>query len=180
VATLDLYLPPGVYTVIDSDSSTWSQNAQSGNQGFAILSGTTLSETGQTRPPEQKPPEEKTGNTAKIVRPKPEPNTPPAKNTADRVQVPASELQSLLISEVQPIYPSLAQQAHVQGLVVLRAVIGKQGTVQSLQLVKGHPLLVNASMDAVKQWRYRPYYLNGRPVEVDTTINVNFSLHPKT
>ena len=95
--------------------------------------------------------------------------------------MPASELQSLLISEVQPVYPPLAQQAHVQGLVVLRAVIGKEGRVQSLKLVKGHPLLVNASMDAVKQWRYRPYYLNGRPVEVETTINVNFSLQiPKT
>jgi protein TonB len=60
--------------------------------------------------------------------------------------------------------------------VVLQAVIGKDGTIQNLRVVSGHPMLAQAALDAVKQWRYKPYYLNGEPVDVDTTINVNFTL----
>jgi len=70
----------------------------------------------------------------------------------------------------------LARQARIQGTVVLQAVIGKDGSIQNLKVVSGHPMLAPAALEAVKQWRYKPYFLNGEPVEVDTTINVNFTL----
>ena len=76
----------------------------------------------------------------------------------------------------QPVYPPLARQARIQGKVVLHAIIDKDGRVSQLEVVSGHPLLVQAALDAVKQWRYQPTMLNGEPVEVDTTITVNFVL----
>ena len=84
--------------------------------------------------------------------------------------------QGLLIHKVQPAYPPLARQARIQGTVVLQALIGKDGAIQNLHVVSGHPMLTGAALDAVKQWRYKPYFLNGEPVEVETTINVNFTL----
>jgi protein TonB len=81
-----------------------------------------------------------------------------------------------LIHQVNPIYPRLAVQAHAQGVVVLAAVISQEGTVESLRVISGHPLLSQAALDAVKQWLYRPTLLNGDPVEVETTITVNFTL----
>ena len=97
-------------------------------------------------------------------------------NSPQQVQVPAGTSQGLLVSKVQPTYPPLARQARVQGTVVLQALIGKDGAVQSLTVTSGHPMLIQAAMDAVKQWRYKPYLLNGEPVLVQTTINVNFQL----
>ena len=84
--------------------------------------------------------------------------------------------QGLLIHQVKPTYPPLAKQARIQGAVVLQAVIGKDGTIQNLRVVSGHPMLTPAAIDAVKQWRYKPYFLNGEPVEVETQITVNFTL----
>jgi protein TonB len=84
--------------------------------------------------------------------------------------------QGSLVSQVPPVYPAVARAARIQGTVVLSAVIAKDGTVENLSLLSGHPLLVPAAMDAVKQWRYRPYTLNGQPVEVMTQIHVNFQL----
>jgi periplasmic protein TonB len=81
-----------------------------------------------------------------------------------------------LIHEVNPIYPRLAVQSRVHGVVVLAAVISKDGTVESLRVISGHPLLNQAALDAVKQWLYRPTLLNGDPVEVETTITVTFTL----
>jgi len=98
------------------------------------------------------------------------------KITAQKVRVSSGVAQGLLVREVAPQYPTLARQARIQGTVVLQAVIGKDGTVQNLRVLNGHPMLVRAAMDAVRQWRYKPYYLNGEPVEVDTQINVNFTL----
>jgi protein TonB len=83
--------------------------------------------------------------------------------------------QANLIEHIAPVYPRLAIQAHVQGVVVLEAVITTSGDVDSLRVVSGHPLLVQAALDAVRQWRYRPTLLNGQPVEVITTITVTFS-----
>jgi periplasmic protein TonB len=85
-------------------------------------------------------------------------------------------MEGNLIRRVQPEYPALAKQARVQGTVVLRAVIDRAGTIQDLQVISGHPLLVQAAINAVRQWRYRPYYLNDQPVEVETQVTVNFSL----
>lgn len=81
-----------------------------------------------------------------------------------------------LIHKVQPEYPPLARSARIQGLVVLQAVISKRGTIENLRVITGHPMLVRAAIDAVSQWRYRPYVLNNAPVEVETQITVNFSL----
>jgi protein TonB len=75
---------------------------------------------------------------------------------------------------VKPTYPSIAIASHTQGPVTLRALISKEGNIESLQLVSGHPLLARSALDAVRQWRYRPYILNGEPVEVETQITVNF------
>jgi protein TonB len=85
-------------------------------------------------------------------------------------------MEGNLIYRVQPQYPQLARQARVQGVVVLRAVISREGKIENLQLVTGHPLLVQSAMEAVRQWRYRPYFLNNEPVEVETQVTVNFTL----
>ena len=81
-----------------------------------------------------------------------------------------------LVQQVRPVYPPLAKQARISGTVELSAVIGKDGRVGELHAVKGHPLLVQAALDAVKNWVYKPTLLNGEPVEVSTTIDVNFTL----
>src|SRR6266851_528360 len=81
-----------------------------------------------------------------------------------------------LIYQVKPEYPSLARSARIQGPVVLEAVISRQGTIENLRVLTGHPMLVRAAIDAVIQWRYRSYVLNNEPVEVETQITVNFSL----
>jgi len=81
------------------------------------------------------------------------------------------------MNRVQPQYPPLARQARVSGTVKLHAIIAKDGTVQELQVISGHPLLIQAALDAVRQWRYRPTLLNTEPVEVDTTIDVIFTLN---
>ena len=92
------------------------------------------------------------------------------------VRVSSGVAQGLLIHEVRPQYPTLARSARVQGAIVLQATIGKDGTIRDLHLLSGHPLLAQAALEAVRQWRYRPYLLNDEPVEVDTTITVNFTL----
>lgn len=85
-------------------------------------------------------------------------------------------MDGYLIHRVQPEYPPLAKQARIQGQVQIAAVISKQGTIENLEVVSGHAMLITSAMDAVKQWRYRPYILNGDPIEVNTTITVTFSL----
>ena len=106
-------------------------------------------------------------------------NTPtvvPKAATPQRVRVSQGVSQGLLVHQVKPTYPPLARQARIQGTVVLQAVISKDGSIENLHLISGHPMLAPAAMDAVKQWKYKPYFLNGEPVEVETTINVNFTL----
>ncbi|MDQ1388002.1 MAG: periplasmic protein TonB [Acidobacteriaceae bacterium] len=96
--------------------------------------------------------------------------------TPQRVRVSAGVTSGLLVKRIQPNYPPLARQARIQGTVVLHAVISKEGAIENLTLVSGHPMLAPAAIDAVKQWRYKPYLLNGEPVEVDTEVQVNFTL----
>jgi periplasmic protein TonB len=85
-------------------------------------------------------------------------------------------LEGSLIRRVQPVYPPLAKIAHIQGPVVLFAVISKTGLIEDLRLASGHPMLSKAAIDAVSQWLYRPYVLNNEPIEVETQITVNFVL----
>jgi protein TonB len=96
--------------------------------------------------------------------------------TPQRVRVSAGVTQGLKVRDFKPVYPALARQARIQGTVVLRAVIGKDGSIENLQLISGHPMLAPAAIDAVRQWKYKPYLLNGEPVEVDTEVQVNFTL----
>jgi len=96
--------------------------------------------------------------------------------TPQRVRVSQGVSQGLLVRKVQPSYPPLARQARIQGQVVLQAEISKDGSIENLRLVSGHPMLAPAAIEAVKQWKYKPYFLNGEPVEVETQITVNFSL----
>jgi protein TonB len=94
-----------------------------------------------------------------------------------RMHVSQGVVGGLLVHRVVPSYPPSARQKHVSGAVVLRAVIGKDGNIENVHVVQGDPLLTSAALDAVKQWKYRPYLLNGRPVEVETLITVNFNLN---
>lgn len=82
----------------------------------------------------------------------------------------------MLVAHPEPTYPAIAKAAGIQGTVVLEAVISKTGTIQGIRVLSGHPMLRQAALDAVQQWRYRPYLLSGEPVEVETTINVIFTL----
>jgi len=99
------------------------------------------------------------------------------KVAVQRVRISQGVTQGMVLRRVQPAYPQMAKIARVQGAVVLAAIIGKDGTIQNLHVVStASPLLNQSAIDAVKQWRYRPYILNGEPVEVDTTVTVNFTL----
>jgi protein TonB len=93
-----------------------------------------------------------------------------------RIRISQGVTSGLLLRRVEPAYPVIAREARIQGNVVLKAIIDKEGNIQDLQLVTGHPMLVPAAIQAVKQWRYKPYLLNGQPVEVETTVTVIFSL----
>ncbi len=101
---------------------------------------------------------------------------PPPKQAPQRIRVGGNVQQARLINKPNPVYPPLARQARIAGTVRLQAVISKDGTIQSLEVVSGHPLLVQSALDAVRQWRYQPTLLNGEPVEVQTTIDVVFTL----
>ena len=81
-----------------------------------------------------------------------------------------------LAYKVKPQYPQIARVAGVQGAVRLRAIVSRTGTIENLSVISGHAMLVAAAVDAVKHWRYRPYMLNGEPIEVETEITVNFTL----
>ncbi len=100
----------------------------------------------------------------------------PPKPKVQRVRVSQGVTQGLLVKKVQPEYPPLAKEARIQGSVVLKALISKNGRIENLQVVRGHPMLTAAAIQAVKQWQYKPYILNGQPVEVETSVTVNFSL----
>ncbi len=93
-----------------------------------------------------------------------------------RIRISQGVTKGLLIHKEEPTYPTLARAARVQGEVVLSAVISVSGQIENLQLISGHPMLVPNALAAVKLWRYKPYLLNGTPVEVETTITVIFSL----
>jgi TonB family protein len=105
-----------------------------------------------------------------------EDSSPPRIPLPRRIRVSSGVSQGLLEKKVAPEYPPDARDARIQGTVVLRAVIDKEGNVFTLELVSGHPALAPAAMEAVRQWKYQPYLLNGQAIEVDTTIQVNFML----
>jgi protein TonB len=101
---------------------------------------------------------------------------PPKAATPARIKQGGQVTAASIITQTRPVYPALARQARIQGNVVLHAIIDKEGKVAQLEVISGHPLLVQSALDAVKQWRYKPTQLNGDPVEVDTTITVTFTM----
>lgn len=103
--------------------------------------------------------------------------TQPAPHS-DAVSISSSVMAGNLLAHVNPVYPEMARAAHVSGSVILHAIIGKSGEMKALQVISGPEMLSGAAIDAVRQWTYRPYLLNGEPTEVETTITVNFSLNP--
>jgi protein TonB len=106
----------------------------------------------------------------------PAPPPPPKAAAPARIKQGGNVTAASIINQTRPIYPPLARQARIQGNVVLHAIIDKEGMVAQLEVVSGHPLLVQAALDAVREWRYKPTLLNGDPVEVDTTITVTFTM----
>lgn len=106
----------------------------------------------------------------------PPPPPPPKKAETQRIRVGGNVQQARLVRQPRPQYPPLAKQARIQGVVKLSAVISKDGTIQELTVISGHPLLVPSALEAVKQWVYQPTLLNGEAVEVATQIDVNFTL----
>jgi len=101
---------------------------------------------------------------------------PPPPPPQERIRVGGQVQSAKLVNQARPTYPPLARQARIQGTVRLEAVISKGGAIEELKVVSGHPLLIQAAQAAVLQWRYEPTLLNGVPVEVITTIDVNFTL----
>lgn len=101
---------------------------------------------------------------------------PPKVATPQKLRVSQGVAEGNLLRKIEPQYPQMAKVAHIQGDVILAATISKSGTIENLHQVSGHPILVQAAMEAVKQWRYKPYLLNGEPVEVETTIKVSFKM----
>ncbi|MGB8010267.1 MAG: energy transducer TonB [Terriglobales bacterium] len=100
----------------------------------------------------------------------------PPRPVAAKPLVVSHLAEANLLHRVQPLYPALARMARVQGSVELQAIISKNGTIENLVVLRGHPLLAAAAVEAVRQWRYRPYLLNNEPIEVETEITVNFTL----
>lgn len=92
------------------------------------------------------------------------------------VRLPSTIVEGMLIRKTIPVYPSIGIAIHAQGTVVLQATISKTGTIENLRVISGPPLLQQAALDAVKTWQYRPYLLNDQPVEVETTVNVVFTM----
>jgi len=102
--------------------------------------------------------------------------TEPRPTAPERIKVGPAVQAYNLVNKVDPVYPALAQQANITGVVTLSIVIGKDGSVENIAVVSGHPLLVQAAIDAVKQWTYKPTLLNGQPVEVGTSVTVPFGV----
>ncbi|MGD1155030.1 MAG: energy transducer TonB [Terriglobia bacterium] len=115
--------------------------------------------------------------TATIVPPKGEVERPTAGGTAlKRIRVPGVIEAAKLTFQPNPEYPPLAKMARIQGTVRLEAIIGQDGAIEELKALSGHPLLLKSAMEAVSKWRYQPALVKGRPVEVDTEIDLNYML----
>ena len=107
-----------------------------------------------------------------------EPSASIAKAPVTRMRVSAGVTTGMLLKKVEPVYPLQAKDAHIQGTVILHAIIDKQGNISSLTPVTGPQELISSATDAVRQWKYRPYLLKGQPIELDTTIQVMYTLRP--
>jgi periplasmic protein TonB len=105
------------------------------------------------------------------------PNPPSSPNLPKRVRVSQGVMAHLIVEQVAPAYPPEARKKHVGGPVVIQIVIGRTGDVSETRVVSGDPLLVPSALEAVKQWRFKPYLLQGQPVEVESQVTMNYNLH---
>ena len=151
-------IPDGVAQIQDSEHAVYS-TAPPGLQGLSSPDGGYVVPGPVTSTP-----------------PPPPPEPAPAAKPAKPVPIGGHVLEAMIVRRVLPVYPQLAKQARISGTVRLVGVIARDGTVQKLQVVSGHPMLVQSAVDAVKQWLYRPTLLNGEAVEVIAPIEVNFTL----
>ena len=151
-------IPKQVAIIQEEIAPTVSAGISTGIPGGIGGIGVGLGSLGVGAPPPPPPPEVKQAQVTKQIR------------VGGNVQA------ANLIKKITPVYPALAKSARIQGTVRFTAIIGKDGTIQNLQLVSGHPMLVQSATEAVKQWVYRPTLLNDEPVEVITQIDVNFTL----
>jgi protein TonB len=155
-------IPNKVAMVIDQPEPPQAGPYVPGSTGPATASGPVLPLPVDTAvPPAPKPPD---------------PKPPAAPKAIKHIVVGGNVQAAKIIRQVIPVYPALAKQARVQGTVELLGIIATDGTVQQLHVIKGHPLLVQAALDAVRQWIYKPTLLNGDPVEVEAPIEVHFTL----
>ncbi len=150
--------PPIIPTSIADVHDTQVADAPDGSE-LGVTGGTGLARRGVTN---------SIGDPAAVAPPPPPSSTHPLRISR--------WAEGNLIYRVQPAYPPLARQARIQGVVQLRAIISKTGAIENLMVIGGHPMLVKAAIDAVRQWRYRPYLLNDEPLEIETEITVNFTL----
>jgi protein TonB len=120
-------------------------------------------------------PERKTANVSISLN---SPAPAPLSSTPGKIRVGGNASAANLVRKVAPMYPPLAKQARIQGVVQITVTIGKDGSVLDAELITGHPLLAQAAKDAVLQWVYKPTLLNGNPIEVVTQVDVNFTLLP--
>jgi len=136
-------------------------------KGFVPISGpSNFSVPGDLNLPDEFPPSPESV---------PVPPLPPPVVKSDPVRISGGVQAAKLIYQVKPAYPPLARQARIQGVVILEALIGKDGSISTLRVISGHTLLTQAALDAVKQWKYQPTLLSGEPTEVVTTVTVTFT-----
>lgn len=95
---------------------------------------------------------------------------------AMKVRVSSGVANAMLVKKVNPVYPQDAKDNRIQGAVVMKLTIGKDGGIKDLQLISGHPALSPAAIETVKKWEFKPYLLQGEPVEVETSVTINFTL----
>ncbi|RPH76352.1 MAG: energy transducer TonB [Nitrospiraceae bacterium] len=110
------------------------------------------------------------------VAPPPPPPPPPRPKKVEPLRVGGNVQESRLIRKVEPVYPELAKRARVSGIVMLEVNVDEEGSVANVRVIRGHPLLDQSAIDAVKQWKYSPTLLNGEPVPVIATVTVIFNL----
>ena len=111
---------------------------------------------------------------AQTPSPSPSPNANQSPNRPQRFRVSSGVMAGLMTHRVDPVYPREAKKKHIKGDVILRVLVDKQGQVVDVAVIKGDPMFTEAAMDAVKQWRFKPYLLNGEPIEVESTALVSF------
>ena len=111
-----------------------------------------------------------------LIAPPPPPPPPPRPVKREPIRVGGNVQESKLIKKIEPVYPELAKRARVQGVVILQVTVDEEGSVSEIRVLRGHPLLDDEAVRAVKQWKYSPTLLNGEPVPVIATVTVIFNL----